>query len=947
MFQCGSTRATRFFVALLVCLSLPILSSVADEVADEFRFASGLIEMGFVDFGEKVLNEALALNPDRADEAKAVRAEMFMATRRFDEAEKLVKEFDPTTEMGKSIRLKLANYYYRVDETQKAKALYDDFFKQFKKAPTDPALRTAYEDASLYLAAMLESSEDYAGAAQNVGRLLAMGPDPDRRRMYEDKQATLLLKAAAGKSGAARKKMLEQVGKLVESIEYGGQYWVARAAVLRAEMARVDDKPDEALAILEKQKSRFKQIDRSLKEAGAPLADSPKSGYHFVRGLIYEAKGKTQADGVTDTSTDEAKAAKQTLATALNEFARVLKYYGAGEYGTEATLHMKDVEDILIDKLGAQLKRRTTIQAAAPTNADELFGTGDTLFKKGDYAHAIEEYHKVLKQFPETKSAPRVLTNLAKAYFEEKDLLTTQAVIGYLGERFAGNPEAARGCLLVATHLRKGGDEALAYKAYQAFAENFPDHEKAPAVLYTVAAAEKKNGNETEAMALFGQLIERYPDSEHYLKVLQAMGADAYKIQNYEEAQARFATYAEAAPEGYDKANAMMLVADSQLRLEEFTAAFKSFRELVKTVDDSDPNNPYYTDASERANLKKLFEQATFQQAYCLSRIDQPKEKVPVLRASAIKLYDKFAEDFPTSDLLAKALAAKGGVLLQLNRMDEATQTFESLSRKYPDTPEGKSSLFTLVEAAVNVGRMEVAIDAVNKMAANPAEYGAEMFARVGQLMLDNKVYDQAIGAYENLLKATEDAGLKERGYFGLGKCYAVKGDCAKAIENLEALLKLNDKTGYFFEANMILGRSYRNCQQYPEAIEALGQIFRFEKKDRVLLAQANYELAEVQVAEGRSDAAYASYLRLALHPDPTRQPELMDVRGLSTLRSAELSFEKEDWDTVVVMADKLMQFWPDHEQIPAVKKLRRDALVEQAKASPVPEPVEAVQLQE
>ena len=62
------------------------------------------------------------------------------------------------------------------------------------------------------------------------------------------------------------------------------------------------------------------------------------------------------------------------------------------------------------------------------------------------------------------------------------------------------------------------------------------------------------------------------------------------------------------------------------------------------------------------------------------------------------------------------------------------------------------------------------------------------------------------------------------------------------------------------------------NARRYDEAIGALDDVFRLDQ-DRTRLKRAEFELAAIQTAQGRSDDAYASYLRLVLTADPLRPP--------------------------------------------------------------------------
>jgi tetratricopeptide (TPR) repeat protein len=933
--------AARAFLFSLLCLvSFGAASVVSgDEVDEEFWFASSLIERGFPDFAEKVLNEVLKSNPDREEDAGMIRAQLLMANRKFDEAEEIVRSIDGSTRSGRRVRIILARYYYRAGNTEKAKALYQDFFAQFKSVPTDPELLEGYLDAAFKFGQMLALVGDYEGGIEYLQRALDSGPDRDLARQVQELQATYHLRAAEKVEGSKRTRHLAEVNKNAIEIEFGGPYWVGRGALLRAEAARIDGKTAEALEMLERQKKFFSQYEKSLAEEGISLSESPKAGFYYQRGRVREDEGTALLPRAKK-NPDVKQQTKMLLAKALNDYGRILKKYPESAHAGDALLRFENVSDVISD-LGGKIVANQPITGGQTRNVDQLFAQAEIQFKEEKYEEAIHEYLESLNKFPDTAATPRVLSNLGKCYLKTGDILMTKVVFDYLSERYAGDGPAAQAALVLSSYFRKNDQLPLSYWSYKLFADRFPDHPKAAQVLYTVAMQESKDGHDAEAAKLFAALTRNYADSEFFLKALKASGWDAYKIKKYPQALEKFALYAEEAPEGYEKANAALVAADCQLRMGNHLEAFKRFRDLASALDPAEKENPYYVDDETRAKVSLVHEQATFQQSLALSRIDEPPEKNPEFLAAAIKEYDEFVERFPDSQFASKALASKGAALLTLDRVEEATDTFETLAELYPRTSEGKNSLYQLVEAAVKVGKLDIAREAVEKIAENPGEYGIDTFARVGELMVANEFYDQAISAYEKLLEAADDDELSERAYFGLGKCYLEKGDCDRSAENLNALLEFNRRTGFFFDANLLLAQACRKCDRNEEALEALREIFSLDK-DAVRLRKANAELAEIQTAQGRSADAYATYLRMVLtSADPKRPPELEEMNRAALLAALNLGFESGDYDTVIFLADRFFEHWDTDEESGTVRETKNQALLERSKA--LPEPATAV----
>ncbi|MFH0878351.1 MAG: hypothetical protein V2A34_01425, partial [Lentisphaerota bacterium] len=163
----ASHRAILAFLFSLSAVSLSIKVCGQDDLDREFQFASGLVELGFPDFADKVVQQVLRLNPDQKDRAKLIQAEILISRRKFTEAEALVNELGVSNPKAQAISLALAKKYNQIGEIGKAKDLYNNFFKQYEgKIPTDPDLLRFYQESAYQFGQMLEASGDMDGAVK-------------------------------------------------------------------------------------------------------------------------------------------------------------------------------------------------------------------------------------------------------------------------------------------------------------------------------------------------------------------------------------------------------------------------------------------------------------------------------------------------------------------------------------------------------------------------------------------------------------------------------------------------------------------------------------------------------------------------------------------------------------------------------------------------------------
>ena len=276
-------------------------------------------------------------------------------------------------------------------------------------------------------------------------------------------------------------------------------------------------------------------------------------------------------------------------------------------------------------------------------------------------------------------------------------------------------------------------------------------------------------------------LLRDYKDSAEYLNALQKKARQLMEAEQYADAKAANEELVANLPDGPQKAGAMFSVASCALLEEDFRAALKGFKGVVSALDTADKkNNAFYGEGESVAKVQTLLEQAQLQMANCISQLREPAAALPKFRALAIKTFDEFKTKFPKSNLMPKALMGQAGVYLAADDIEKATELFEELSAKYPDSPEGKNSLVSLANSAIEVGKVEVARDAVQKIMADPDRYGVDSMAVIGQKMLDNKLYDEAISLYEKVRAGSQDPKIQEFALYGLGESYVESGDCAK-----------------------------------------------------------------------------------------------------------------------------------------------------------------------
>lgn len=908
-------------MAVAVLTLFPYVAGTATATMDvdrEFEFASGLIELGFSDMANRVVEQVLRLHPDQKDRATRIQGEILIAQRRFADAEALVETMPDDHPQRHALQLRIAQGYFRIGETDKARTIYDAFFERYKdRTPTDPDLLRFYQDAAYQYGQMLERMRDREGAAQAYQRLLNAGlDDPSAERRLQMDLARLYLQLGREKSGEERKNYLNRTFELAEEIQWGGyDLWFGQSIPIMAhvEMARGNDSG--ARELLRRYMSDLNKIDELLREQNFPSAMSPVAGARFLLGELYEKQVKELRDGGASESE-----VLQAIQRALTEYYNVFGRYGTSEWGAEAGMRGRALVEMLDKDYGRRVNIDFGEHVAGAAQAQ--YTHADDLFRQRNYEQAITEYLRILNAFPEGDPSIRALANLLMSYAHLEDDIHVRMVSSYLADRFPNHHVAANALLVTGRMYVDRQNEDMYGALFDDFFRGFPEHDRAPALLFDMARRAEAAGDMEAATRYYNRIVENYPRDRHSLRALFAMAHNAYRAGEHSEAEALFKRYVEMVQPGHDRIRGQFLLADSQQKQGKFSEAIQSYGQIMRWL--NAPNPPDNARAEDEERNAVLLERALFFVGYCYGRMRQPEEQLDTFRQRGITAYSQFLRRHPESSLAPTAMRDMGALQLALGQSSEAAATFEKLAREYPDSEEGRSALFALVDSAFDIGEVDIARDAFRRMIETPDAYSPEEFTRIGQLMLDNGLYEDVIPAYRRVVETTDQRQLLELALHGLGYAYIHQGNHEEAVRVLNDLLERFPNTAFYYEARFLLAESHKELENYARALTALSDILRMSQ-DNIVNQRAQYLMGEIQRLQGNKVEALATFQRIALLQNPENK-QLRPIIEDSLLQSLELMMERELYEDVDDVASQFLGDFSESEHVERVRRTRADA---------------------
>ncbi len=914
---------------LVVCFLLIAPATRGQSIDDDFAFASGLVSWGFSDFALQYAEGLLAQNPGLTDRVNMIRAEALIAARKFSEAEDIVRRLPPESNEADAIRLALANAYYASGEDDKTKSIYNEFFNRVKSPPSNADLLRFYRDAAYRYATMLEESGDFPAALSAYERALATKPERDVERRIKTERSQVLLKLAQRNHENKRDDFAYRTRQAIDDIQWGGvDLWFGQSIITLANVELIYNDINKAQEVLDDNMDILDQIEALLEENNMPLSLSPMAGARFLAGEMAR-----RAAEQAERNNDKDQALKD-YAAALNEFYNVFVQYGDSDYGPQAGVQAQAVKDILETRFGRTIK--IDLGERAGEAAETAVRLGDTLYRERKYDEAAAAYLRAANQFPEQAPVIRSFANLLLSYAHLDRSLMVKAVAAYVGERFAGQTDAANALLATSKFYVDKGRSDMFGALYDIFLDAHPAHERAGTVLFYLATQRKKAGDEKGAAAYLSRIIENYPQDQYYPAALNQVAWSYFQAGDIETAITFFQRLIEETNPGIEQAQARFSLADALTRLDRLNEAAAEFSGLIKELGRGD--QAYESTEKDRASSLALQEKSSYQLALCLARMDEPADRIPAYRQQAIKAYELFVSKFGSSDLASRALNGMGTVQLELKRFEDATATFDRLARDYPNSEEGKNALFSLARAAMEIGEFDQGVTAFNRMMSQSARYQPEEFIRLGMMMGDAGYAKEAIAAFSEVQKKVEQlpaAGqeakrpLLERALFGGAQAYYKAKRYEEAIQTAQELLTRYPQSGLFYEAKFIECEAYRELGRNQEAVASLNDVINFAT-DSSLINRATVTLAGIQRNHGELTEALASYQRLALLAD-RNNPESLPLIESAFLASVEIASELQRYQDVIANADDYVELFPQGQHIETIRAKRREAIQQSA----------------
>jgi len=730
----------------------PEAAQVDPALKAEIAYVEALIECGFPDFAEPVIEATKKKWPEADTMFFAIEIRGMLSLGKTEEAEaKIAALPDRKSSKYWAARLEVANNHYARGRKSECAKIYEEFFKNNEKPAKD--LVDFTRQARYQWGQILIGGKRFKEAADTYVKLLGM---LNKKHNEDDaniwcnvacEAAEIYLRLASEKPLNERSGLLASAKKLVDQLlwEQGRPVYFGRAIAMKAHLellkgsvakaqATIDDYMDQ-LADLHKQieeydpdgklgllrqspmpQCRFLLADMLWKEAQEE-AKKPKKDDERIKGLMFGEKGKNgkrNGGGAYNHAINVfIKYPQSTWASQAGDLAETIAAYAKSAYGANIKTNISQAD-------------KDRVRAMQFKNANEKLG-------EGDYQGSIDDYFVALASYPEGRESVLAVENIANAYLNmivrskdkakiESWRLDLDAVEGYLAERFGGASdklvmtEAGDATMRLAAKEKSFGNLSRADRLYEAFLSNYRRHVNAAPTAAAMAFAAQKEAKYRDALRLYSMIEKYYTNSTFYATALSNMAICHEKLGDRPSAIAAMTKYVAAEKTELKSMQAQMNLAvmyqkdgleilgnaETNATPEEVEAQLaKGSAQIIRGIkqfqDFADKAAAKLADPGvsqgDKNEYGKLREGAMYLVGDCWGRLTKPEKNLEAFRRKCVASLEEYVKQYPKGKYAKNAYVKLGMIYTVLSEVENCKNALARLRQEFPESEEAKKAM--------------------------------------------------------------------------------------------------------------------------------------------------------------------------------------------------------------------------------------------------------------
>lgn len=518
---------------------------------------------------------------------------------------------------------------------------------------------------------------------------------------------------------------------------------------------------------------------------------------------------------------------------------------------------------------------------------DEQLRLADGLFKRGHYSLAIDEYRKILEQFPDDPLAADALSQMADAYSASGNLVKALETYKLFLLKFPRIKTTEAVKVNYALALLKTGRKEERTEALSILTEEKKTSDSPPMVrdfaAYNLAKFYSDSGESIKAKAEFKELSTKKISS----------GDDIYAAF----ARIELASILDSEGKSEEAVNLLKSLIDNKntpseilcpalnylaamyFREKEYLRAAEAYEQLWLLFPESAAGKEAYYKkyeclffAKEYLSLVRGIDRALEKPD---KTIDSTTEPLVYLKASAQMEQASYREAFQTfSDIINSPSASAEYVskaslqaikcLLLQNRIQEAVKEAGTLFKREKVLSQSKVAASEMICASLKKPYEKIAFMKETVDTARDVKERNILRLALADLYFNLSQPDNALSLYRDILKECEDE-LKPSCYFGTGKIFEAAGNEKEALDNYRKIPAEFPKSALYPEA--LLKCAVLMLYEKPgseESKEILLKLAKDYSGNKAICGNAVFYLAYIDFSKGNFLDAFEVFKKIS-----------------------------------------------------------------------------------
>ncbi len=464
------------------------------------------------------------------------------------------------------------------------------------------------------------------------------------------------------------------------------------------------------------------------------------------------------------------------------------------------------------------------------------------IFNKQDKLdEAIEQYQRMIDDFPDYEEIDQVSVELGQAYRKNKNLDKALIILGKVPKTSEFYDNAGLEISEIYVVQKKFNDAKEILRTVLAVVKSVQD---SIPVRYGIArvflAAEEYSG----AIEEFNYLIQhsRKIDEKIFFNALFGRASSFHKSKKYAKAIADLEILLS------QKEVSKSLIIPSQRLLGrcylddgQEAKALALYLKLVKSSKDEEEKAEYLLLISEVYRRTKQWEKAIRQTEDVLvlklenKKTEQGyyiKERTYFILGQtyldmkkydqAITTFEKCIREYPESFFTSNCHFLIGVANFESQKFDKAIKHFEEFSQKFKKDDNFEFSLYYLAYSYFSLNDFPKAADLFERIAERYPEFerAAEAQFKAGESYFQDSQFKTAVASYLKVKKNFHNSEFTDDAAYNIIWCYSEQKEDKKFLQSLQEFMREFSESEFASNVQITLGDVYFNDKQYEKAIE-------------------------------------------------------------------------------------------------------------------------------